>query len=88
MAGRRLAGTGQLLLACAGFALVLGWFFLKITGVYHQVVQGIEPKSSAWLGEAGALVFAIAWLWSLFTSFQILRTAKESEPADVPPLLN
>jgi hypothetical protein len=87
MAGRWVAGIGQLLLAVAGFALVVGWFVRVLTNVYNQIASETEPKSAAWLGEAGALIFGLAWLWALVTSIQLLRSAKETEPANTPPRL-
>ena len=88
MAGRRLAGAGQLLLALAGFALLMGWFLRTTIASYQELVHGAEQKSAAWLGEAGALIFAVAWFWSLITSFQILGSARQDEPTDVPPRLH
>jgi hypothetical protein len=88
MAGRRVAGLGQLLLAVAGFVAVLGWFVLTVTNVYNQLASDVEPKPTGWLGGAGALTFVVAWLWSLVTSLQILRSARETSPENVPPHLS
>jgi len=88
MAGRWLAGTGQLLLSVAGFVMVIGWFGLVAINTYNLAVSDAPPKPAAWLGEAGALTFLVAWLWSLVTSFQILRSAKGNEPAKEPPRLS
>jgi len=89
MAGRRVAGIGQLLLASAGFIMVIGWFVLHAVQIYNQLVNGTEPASAAWLGLTGAAVFIAAWLWSLVTSIQILRAAKEeTEPVKDPPRLS
>lgn len=65
MAGRRLAGIGQLLLAIAGFVMVLSWFVLFAVQTYNQLINGVESKSAAWLGAAGAVTFIAAWLWLL-----------------------
>jgi hypothetical protein len=86
MAGRRVAGWGQLLLAVIGFCLMLGWFALLAVKLYNALVNDVESPSSAWLGEAGAAFFAAAWLWSLVTSLSVLRAAQGEEPA-VPPKL-
>ncbi|SPE58795.1 conserved hypothetical protein [Verrucomicrobia bacterium] len=86
MAGRRWVGCGQLLLALAGFAMVLGWFALLANNFYQQLMDDAPPQSPAWLGKAGAVVFGLAWLWSLVTSLSILRSAKDN-PANVPPRL-
>ena len=87
MAGRRAAGIGQLLLAVAGFVMVIGWFVLTVTNVYNQLASDAEPKPVGWLGGAGALIFVVAWLWSLVTSLQILRSAREASSENVPPHL-
>jgi serine protease Do len=87
MAGRRLAGIGQLLLAVAGFVMVLGWFALNAVQMYNQLVNDAEPKSVARLGEAGAAVFIAAWLWSLVTSLSVLREARANERRSSPPIM-
>ena len=86
MAGRPVAGIGQLLVAVAGFVLVMLWFALRMSQLYNQVVNDAQPKSAAWAGEAGAALFAAAWLWSLVTSLSVLREARTSEPAPPPKL--
>jgi hypothetical protein len=86
MAGRFVAGIGQLLVAVAGFALVMFWFVLHMTQLYNEVFNDAQPRSVAWAGEAGAGLFAAAWLWSLVTSMSILRKARTSEPATPPKL--
>ena len=86
MAGRPVAGIGQLLVAVAGFVLVMLWFALRMSQLYNQVVNDAQPKSAAWAGEAGAGLFAAAWLWSLVTSLSVLREARTSEPAPPPKL--
>ena len=88
MAGRRVAGAGQLLLAVAGFVMVIGWFVLNAINTYNQIVNDAEPKSAAWLGEAGGLTFLAAWVWAWVTSLQILRSVQEKEPARLPPRLS
>jgi len=88
MAGRWVAGIGQLLLSLAGFALVVGWFALTLSNTYNQMVNDAEPKPAGWLGGAGAVVFALAWAWAWVTSLQILRSARQSDmPKEPPPLL-
>jgi hypothetical protein len=83
MAGRLLPGLGQLLLAVAGFVMVIAWFVLHALQLYNELVNDAQPKSVAWLGEAGALTFTAAWLWSLVTSLSVLREARANE--DKPP---
>jgi len=80
MAGRRLPGLGQLLLALAGFCMVIGWFALLAVQTYNALINDLPGKSVAWLGESGAAVFAAAWLWSLVTSLSLLREARTQPP--------
>ena len=88
MAGRRLAGIGQLLLAVVGFVMVLGWFVLLALQMYNELTNDAQPKSVAWLGEWGAAIFAAAWLWSLSTSLSILREGRANDPGQIPPTLS
>jgi hypothetical protein len=85
MAGRRLAGIGQLLLAIAGFVMILAWFVMLAIQLYEQLVNDAQPKSVAAMGEAGAAVFIAAWLWALVTSLSILREARANGPAPADP---
>src|ERR1035437_2075132 len=88
MAGRPTAGLGQILVAVAGFVLVLIWFALRMLHLYEEVINDSQPKSVAWLGEAGAAVFVVAWLWSLATSLSVLREARANERRSAkPPVL-
>ena len=82
MAGRMLAGIGQLILAVAGFALVVAWFVEVLIQFYGMINSDAPPRSVAWLGEAGALTFFAAWLWALVTSFSLLREARGNEGAE------
>ena len=85
MAGRLLAGIGQLLLAVAGFVMVTGWFALLAVQTYNQLINDAQSKSAAWLGEAGAVLFIAAWLWSLVTSLSVLREARATEHKSMTP---
>ena|SRR5579859_1656469 len=86
MAGRWAAGIGQIILAVAGFGLIVAWFFLVMSQFYHAF-KGDEPSgnSVAGFGEAGALLFAAAWLWALFTSLSLMREARENEAQTKAP---
>ena len=86
MAGRRMAGIGQILVAVAGFVMVVGWCVLLALQMYNEVANDAQPKSVAWLGVAGAVTFAAAWLWSLVTSLSVLREARANE--NKPPTLS
>jgi len=80
LAGRWLVGLGQLLLAVAGFSLVIAWFVLLFVQFCRQMEGAPEPTSVAWLGELGAATFVLAWVWALFTSLSLLRAARAREP--------
>jgi len=87
--GRRiLAGIGQLLLALAGFALIIAWFVMTMKEYYSLMYDDYPAVSYGKYFLAGALLFAASWLWSLLTSLSLMREAKVPEPpppGSVPP---
>ena len=89
MARRVFAGIGQLLLALAGFVLIVGWMFELFHRVFlQQFGEAVPPDSSGWMWEWGLLLFGAGWLWSLVTSLSLLRQAKtdgQVEPKPIPP---
>jgi len=85
LAGRWVAGLGQLLLALAGFAMLVAWFGTVMIQLYRQINGDPEPKPVAWLGELGALTFLASWLWAWVTSLALLRESKEAPPPAAPP---
>ena len=85
MARRLVAGIGQLLLALAGFGMLIAWFILLAVQAYNQFANDLQPRPVGWLGAAGALVFAASWVWSLFTSLSILREARANAPPPAEP---
>ncbi len=78
-AGRWLAGLGQLALSLLGCGLVLLWFFREMSAYYGSMFGTFEPvqPTMKWL-EAGAILFAVAWLWSLVTSFSLMRQSSDT----------
>jgi hypothetical protein len=87
MARRVLAGTGQLLLALAGFVLIVGWIFELCYSVYlQQLGNPVPPDSSGWLWKWGLLLFGAGWVWSLVTSLSLLRQAKADGPVESRPI--
>lgn len=77
LARRWIAGTGQLLLSVAGFVLVVVWFVREMMRYYGQMFSDsatIPPATFTCLW-FGAVLFALAWGWSLVTSFSLLREA-------------
>ncbi|MBI5775097.1 MAG: hypothetical protein HZA89_15340 [Verrucomicrobia bacterium] len=85
IARRFVAGIGQLLLACGGFALVVVWFAQRFADFSRQW-QNLPPapKAYPWAGKVGALLFLAAWLWAWVTSVAILRGARNAKPPVLP----
>lgn len=79
MGGRFWVGLGQIALAVVGFLFVMAWFFLTILESWHLAESNAQPKSYTRLAIIGALVFVLAWIWSLVTSIQLLREAKRNQ---------
>jgi 4a-hydroxytetrahydrobiopterin dehydratase len=76
IARRWVAGSGQLILAVTGFTLVVVWFFEEIIPYYRLMFGDAPPHSTSFrMLEAGAIFFAVAWLWSAVTSISLLREA-------------
>jgi 4a-hydroxytetrahydrobiopterin dehydratase len=73
LARRWIAGIGQLLLAVAGFALILVWFVQLMFQYYGQITGNVAVHPVGNIGLIGAGLFALAWGWSLVTSFSLLR---------------
>ena len=81
LAGRYLSGSGQLLLALAGFTLFILWFVAVMKQFYGQIQGDVEVKPVGWIGLTGLAVFAAAWLWALVTSLSIMREVKRNNAA-------
>ncbi len=82
MAGRIVAGVGQLLVALTGFVLVTIWFVQVMKNYYGQMFNSdsTEHRPVVLTGLIlGAGLFAVGWIWSLVTSLSLLRAAKSSE---------
>ena len=87
MARRVFAGIGQLLLALAGFVLIVGWMFELFRRVFLQQLGNPVPSdSSGWMGKWGLLLFGAGWVWSLVTSLSLLRQAKADGPVEPKPI--
>ena len=78
LARRWIAGVGQCVLSVAGFILIMVWFFkLVIVQFYGQINGNTQVHPVGWIGLLGAILFVVAWLWSLVTSFSLLREASK-----------
>ncbi len=82
MARRYVEGIGQLLLSLVGFGLIVTWFVLVMIRLYQQINLDSGPDTGTYgrVGLVGAALFAIAWVWALFTSVSLLRQSLPSEP--------
>ena len=77
--GRRwIAGSGQLLLAIAGFTLFVIWFVKDMYQYYGQITGDVEVRPIGNFLVSGLSLFGAAWLWSLMTSFSLLREASST----------
>jgi hypothetical protein len=89
MCRRVVAGTGQLLLALAGFCLISSWMAREFyTSIQQQMGNAVATTPFGWMWRWGAVCFGTAWLWSLVTSVSLWRRVKDEAPADpdrVPP---
>jgi 4a-hydroxytetrahydrobiopterin dehydratase len=76
LCGRWIAGSGQLLLAVAGFSWVIVWFLREMIP-YYGLMFGDGPPHLPGLKmlAEGTVLFVVAWLWSAATSFSLLREA-------------
>ncbi|HUS34259.1 MAG TPA: hypothetical protein VM680_02795 [Verrucomicrobiae bacterium] len=83
LAGRIFVGAIQLALAGAGFLLVLKWFY----GYFTAGLNGtVFPPGWEW--QLGLLLFATAWLASLWSSLNLIRAAPRQTPPPLPPKLD
>ena len=86
MAGRWIAGLGQLALAAAGFVMMVVWFFEIMIQYYGQVTGDVQVRAVGWIGEIGAILFIASWFWALVTSLSLLRQAKADGPVEIKPI--
>lgn len=86
LAGRVLAGVVQLVLACAGFALLLAAFTRLMRGVFDAEPLGELLAAHRTLWGSGLGLFGLGWLLALFTSLSVVRAARDRPPSSPPPL--
>jgi 4a-hydroxytetrahydrobiopterin dehydratase len=79
LAGRWLAGALQLLVFLAGFVLFCLWAGRNLEQYYRMAFHSApnEPTGVGWMAWTGAGVCMLAWVWSLQTSFSLLREASK-----------
>jgi hypothetical protein len=84
-----MAGTGQLILAVTGCALVVAWFVTTMKEAYASFTADAELNPDFLLFKIGTILFLAAWLWALMTSLSLIREARQNEMAESakpPPL--
>jgi 4a-hydroxytetrahydrobiopterin dehydratase len=87
IAGHRVAGAGQLLIACSGFCVFLVYFARLIIEAFHTAMgaEPVEPLNDA-LWRWGLILFGVSWVWSGITSLQIWsRSRRTAVPPRVAP---
>ena len=81
MAGRWIAGSGQLILAVAGFVLVVVWFFKVMIQYYGQISGDVPVHPVGWIGVTGGIMFVASWFWALVTSISLFVEARRNAAA-------
>ena len=79
IAGRWIAGSGQLLVFLAGFVLYCAWTF-KYLAAYYSLMYSDAPDQTAglkWMLWTGVALCVAGWLWSLVTSISLVREASK-----------
>ena len=80
LAGQRISGLLQVVLAVAGFLLSARWFSQFMTVVMNaEELPDLEAIPFRLLA-IGLAIAVAAWLWSLVSSLQILRAARKTKP--------
>ena len=88
IAKRTFVGTGQLILALAGFFMLMGWMFKYFWGMAQtQIGESASQKPYGWMGKWGLIFFGASWVWALVTSISLLRQARSElvGQQQVPP---
>ena len=79
LAGRWIAGTGQLLCSVAGCILLMVWFIKLMLQYYGEMSGNVTPTPVAWMGWWGGGLFIGSWLWSGYTSLSLFLQASQSQ---------
>ena len=98
LARRFPEGAGQLGIFLVGFVMFALWFVDEMRQYYDMMFNDTQPRVRYWLVAVGVGLCAVGWLWSLVTSFSLMREAKRSEqqammqrsvptPGGTPPIL-
>ena len=87
LAGRWVAGVGQLCLALVGFGIFVVWFVQLFVRTLHALSGSTDnPPLHPLMGLLGLGIFIASWLWSGITSLSLLREARREQGASgIPP---
>jgi 4a-hydroxytetrahydrobiopterin dehydratase len=77
LAGRWVAGSGQLFVFLAGFMVYCTWAWQNLSRYYSLMFSDAPPASLGWnrLAWIGVALCVVAWCWSLVTSLSLIREA-------------
>lgn len=75
IAGRWIAGAGQLILALIGFGVFVWWFMQEMRQLYGQINGDVPVQPVGKYLIWGITIFVVSWFWSLVTSLSLLREA-------------
>ena len=77
----------QMLMAVAGFVVLILWFW-DLARQFWELLQSGDTAVQPDLRQLaiGGALFGGAWLWSLWTSISILRQARRDGSVVPPPL--
>ena len=73
---RRIAGAAQAMLAGIGAAMSVWWLVLLARQWTEDGYFPWDGGDDFRIGIFGALLFAVAWVWSLVTSLIVVRAAR------------
>jgi len=81
LAGKVVAGLGQLFIFLAGFTLFCIWAVVNMINYSHLAFDEAPPEPNRWGGRAvvGLGLCGVAWVWSLFTSLQLIKAARQGD---------
>ncbi len=82
IAGRWIAGSGQLAMAVAGCVMVIVWFFKVMIQYYGQISGDVQPHPVGWIGETGGILFVASWLWAWVTSISLFFEVRRNTEAE------
>ena len=92
-AGRRFAGFGEVVILVASLSLFAVWFFGYMNRVFQSEMgdDTLPPVPPKWLWQLGIVLYVVSVIWTIVTSFSMLREAWAAEKENnqnAPPRLS